>query len=229
MLIIGDERIPAPAIDKLSHFGTFIPFKTNGLVYEAVSGHPDLFFCQVDDLWVVAPNTPEKYKKLFEKEKIKVQTGKNAVGKTYPQTARYNAVLTDQYLIHHQKHTDDNIKHLIAGKTVIHVKQAYTRCNLLPLSQEKFITSDEGIYKTLLKSGLETYYFSPRGILLPGFRNGFLGGCCGVFENRVFITGQLNFYAEGNKLRKLLQKLNYEIVELYAGPLFDGGSLFFVP
>ncbi len=229
MLIIGDARMPARAIDKLSLFGKFIPFKTNHLVYEAVSGHPDLFFCPVNDQWVVAPNTPEKYKKLFVKENIKVQTGENIVGKTYPQTARYNAVLTDQYLIHHQKYTDTSIKLHTAGKTVIHVKQAYTRCNLLPLSLEKFITSDEGIYKTLLKSGLEVHYFSPRGILLPGFSNGFLGGCCGIYENRVFIIGQLKFYAEGGKLRKLLQKLNYEIVELYAGPLFDGGSLFFVP
>ncbi len=229
MLIIGDARIPAQAIDNLSAYGKFIPFHTENLVYEAISGHPDLFFCKIDDRWVMAPNTPENYKKQLIKKEIPFCEGENSVGEIYPQTAFYNAVVTEKYLIHNRKVTDPIIKQKAIGKTAIHVNQAYTRCSLLPLSQDRFITSDEGIYQTLLKTGVEIYYFSPKGILLPGFRNGFLGGCCGIFENRIFIIGQLSFYPEGEKLRRVLQHCNYEIIELYTGPLFDGGSLLFLP
>ena len=229
MLIIGDARIPPQAIDYLSAYGKFIPFHAENLVYDAISGHPDLFFCKIDDRWVMAPNTPENYKKQLIKKEISFCEGENSVGEIYPQTACYNAVITEKYLIHNRKVTDPVIKQKAIGKTAIHVNQAYTRCSLLPLSQDRFITSDEGIYQTLLKAGVEIYYFSPKGILLPGFRNGFLGGCCGIVDNRVFIIGQLSFYPEGEKLRSVLQHCNYEIIELYDGPLFDGGSLLFLP
>jgi hypothetical protein len=229
MLIVGDANIPNPAIDQLSNFGQFVPFKTNGLVYDAVSGHPDLFFCEIDDQWVMAPNLPEPYHRIFANEKIKMQSGAQAVGNTYPDTARYNAVATKNHVIHNLKATDKVIENLASEKLSIHVNQAYTRCNLLPLSNDRFVTSDEGIYKTLSKARIEIYYFSPEGILLPGFRNGFLGGCCGIIGNQIFIIGQLRYYPEGEKLRMLLQNLNYEIIELYDGPLFDGGSLFFIP
>ena len=228
MLILGDAGIPVAAIEKLSLWGRFVPFQTQNIVYDAVSGHPDLFFCPVDKQWIMAPNIPDKYKTLWIQKDIPSLEGENNVGKTYPKTAFYNAVITEKYLIHNQKITDPVIKQQASGRTIIHVNQAYTRCSLLPLSHDRFITSDEGIYKTLLKSGIEVQYFSPQGILLPGFSHGFLGGCCGIFENRVFITGQLNFYREGEKLRRLLLKWNYEIIELYAGPLLDGGGLFFI-
>ena len=228
MLILGDARIPVAAIEKLSLWGSFVPFKTHNIVYDAVSGHPDLFFCQVGEQWIVAPNTPGKYKNMLVQKEVSFREGENSVGKAYPKTACYNAVATEKYIIHNQKVTDVAIKQQTAGKTGIHVNQAYTRCSLLPFSRERFITSDEGIYKTLLKAGMEIYYFSPEGILLPGFRNGFLGGCCGVFETRIFITGKLSFYPEGEKMRNLLQSWNYEIIELYDGPLFDGGGIFFI-
>ena len=229
MLILGDAKISAAATEKLSQWGEFVPFQTHNIVYDAVSGHPDVFFCRVDGDWVVAPNVPWKYKKRLIQKEISFCEGENSVGEIYPQTAFYNAVVTEKYLIHNLKVTDPVIKQKAVGKIAIHVNQAYTRCSLLPLSRDRFITSDEGIYKTLLKTGIEIYYFSPKGILLPGFRNGFLGGCCGVFENRIFIIGQLSFYPEGEKLRSVLQHCNYEIIELYAGPLFDGGGIFFIP
>jgi len=229
MLIFGNAGIPVAANKKLSQWGEFVPFQTHNIVYDAVSGHPDMFFCPVDGEWVVAPDVPWKYKKQLIKKEISFCEGENSVGEIYPQTAFYNAVVSEKYLIHNRKVTDPVIKQKAIGKTAIHVNQAYTRCSLLPLSQDRFVTSDEGIYQTLLKTGVEIYYFSPKGILLPGFRNGFLGGCCGIFENRVFIIGQLSFYPEGGKLRSVLQHCNYEIIELYDGPLFDGGSLLFLP
>lgn len=229
MLIIGDARIPTQAVDYLSAYGKFIPFQSENLVYEAISGHPDIFFCKIDDRWVMAPNTPENQKKQLLKKGLNVLTGEKEVGMAYPLSATYNAVVTDRYLIHHLKHTDPAIVELSANKTKIHVNQAYTRCSLLPLSRDRFITSDKGIYKTLIRSQIETFYFSPDNILLPGFNHGFFGGCCGIYKNRIFIIGQLKHHADGEKLRDYLEKLNYEIIELYDGPLFDGGSLLFLP
>lgn len=228
MLIIGDARLPAEAIKNLAAFGTFVPFATRSITYEAVAGHPDLFFCQQQQQVVVAPNVPEQYLTILQEYDISFIKGNLSVGKLYPQTSRYNAVVTNNLLIHNMKYVDPSLKETFAGKELIHVNQGYTRCNLLALNNEFFITSDKGIFRQLQKRQMDVHWFSPEGILLPGFEHGFLGGCLGVFENRIFIIGSLSHFPEGEKLWALLESRHYKIVELYDGPLYDGGSLFFL-
>ena len=227
MLIFGDARLPVAARQKLSSFGIFVPFATSGITYDAISGHPDIFFCQNNRQLVVASNLPEHYLALLESHRISFVKSSFPAGKAYPETAVFNAVVTGKFLIHNPKYTDPVIKEVFADREIIQVKQGYTRCNLLALNENLFITSDKGIYETLKKHSLEVHYFSPEGILLPGFSHGFLGGCLGISENRIFITGSLSSFPEGEKLKRLLNRWRYKIVELYDGPLFDGGSLFF--
>ena len=227
MVVFGDARLPEEAKQKLARYADFVPFATQGLVYDAVSGHSDIFLCRQGNHLVVAPNLPGNYLRLLQKTGLKVTVGKNPVGNTYPETARYNAVVTEKYLIHNPKVTDKSIVEAFPGRKPVAVRQGYVRCNLLPLREEVFVTSDRGIEKALRKENRKVLYFSPEGILLLGFLHGFLGGSLGVSGNRLFVTGSLSRYPEGEKLRRLFGKLHYETVELYDGPLFDGGSLFF--
>ena len=229
MLVFGDARLPETAKQKLRGVGTFVPFMTHHIVYDAISGHPDIFFCQQQDTLVVAPNLPEKYFERLHGLGIKVTVGQNQVGNKYPETAGYNAVVTDKFFVHNPEITDPVLRNTFSDKKKIAVKQGYVRCNLLSLREDIFLTSDRGIEKVLRKEGLETHYFSPQGILLPGFQHGFLGGCLGIWENKIFITGSLSHYPEGEKLNQLLRKWGYGTVELYDGPLVDGGGLFFIP
>ena len=228
MLIIIDKRIPGEAKTQLALYGTVVEFSTSDIVYDAISGHPDIFFCQTQKNLIVAPNIPFVYTKMLKDHQISFYIGKLLVGKKYPETARYNAVVTDKYLIHHSEITDEVIQSLTSNLITIQVKQAYTRCNLLPLKNNHFITSDKGILKGLLDTGCEVLYVSPDSVMLPGFGHGFFGGACGICENKVFIIGKLSFFEDGEKIRIFLSRLKYEIIELYNGPLFDGGSVMFV-
>jgi hypothetical protein len=47
-------------------------------------------------------------------------------------------------------------------------------------------------------------------------------------NDTVFITGSLAHFVEGASVRKFLEELQYKIVELYDGPLFDGGGVLFL-
>jgi len=228
MLIIGDARLPAPARKKLAAFGKFIPFMTRGITYEAVSGHPDLFFCSFQKQLIVAPNLPDQYMVLLKNNGIDFVKGTKPVGKSYPEIARYNVVISDKYLIHNNKYTDNSIRQIFQNREWLPVRQGYTRCNLMALSSELFITSDKGIFKELKKKQLDVHYFSTEGILLEGFKHGFLGGCLGFWKNSVFVTGSLSLYRDGEKLSSLLKNRQFNVVELYDGPLVDGGSLFFI-
>lgn len=225
MLIIADKRIPAAAFFVLNKFGKAIPFETSKITYPAVSGHPDIFFCKTEKILVVAPNAPSGIKEQLRIFNIPFREGQEKVGCEYPRTAHYNAVVTNRFLIHNRKITDPVILENCDRLEKINVKQAYTRCSVLALKNDRFITSDKGIETALKKRGLEVLFVEPKGILLPGFDHGFFGGSCAVYHDKVFFIGSLDHFPEGKKIRQFLS--DYQIIELYDGPLFDGGSLIF--
>ena len=226
MIIIADNRIPDEAKSQLEKYGGVEYLSSKGITYPAVSGHPDIFFCQLGVQLIATPNTPVDIIYKLTKESVGVIFGKSEIGNIYPETARYNAVITDEFFIHNTAYSDIEIKKNSTAENVIHVNQAYTRCNLIPLKNNCFITSDRGIENALLKSKLDVLYVNPDGILLPGHKNGFIGGACGITEYKLFFLGDLDYFPEGDKIRKYIT--DYEIIELYKGPLFDGGSLIFI-
>ncbi len=227
--IISNKDIPQKAMAKLKDFGIVLPFETSKITYTAISNHPDVFLCQCDNQLILAPNTPIKFQRLLSDNNIYYELGDNNVGNIYPQTAKYNAVITDKYLIHNLKITDSKILDICTNKNAIHINQAYARCNLLPLKDNSFITSDKGIYNNLTHEKLNILFVKPNGIVLPNYNYGFFGGACGIHENNIWILGSLNNYNEGKKVADFLNNLGYNIIELFDGPLYDCGSLFIIP
>ncbi|MBC8320597.1 MAG: hypothetical protein H8E34_07735 [Bacteroidetes bacterium] len=228
IVIIANKNIPQAALKQIGNYGNVLSFETNGITYPAISSHPDVFFCKVDDTLIIAPNIPSKFRNQLIKIDISFIEGTKKVGYSYPETATYNAVVTEKFLIHNLKITDSSIKELCGDKTAIHVNQAYTRCNLLPLKNDGFITSDLVIHNTLSDVGLNVLYVNPKDIILPGFDNGFFGGACGVNNNKIFVIGSLRKFNDANNVVAYLKEAKYEIIELYDGSLFDGGSLIFL-
>ena len=228
MQIIVNRDIPEQSLANLMQLGEVVFISSDGITYPAISGHPDVFFCQVNNSIIAAPNVPKEIIHQFNRNNIDFVEGNTIVGNSYPDTAHYNAVVTDNYLIHKLDITDSKILDYCSSKAKIDVKQAYTRCNLLPLKNDSFITSDRGIYKTLKSNNLECLFVDPQQILLPGFNNGFFGGTCGVVDNVTYIIGSLSKIKDGIKIHEFLFHRSYKIIELYSGPLFDGGSIFFI-
>jgi len=228
MLIIADKKIPEEAKNNLQKFGELVLLETTGITEESISGHPDIFFCKTQNKLIIAPNLPEKFKTIFTENNILFSEGKFKVGLKYPEAAHYNAVITENYLIHRTDITELEILNDCEQLSKIHVGQGFTRCSLLALKENNFITSDEGIYKTLNSLGLKTLLVSSENIILPGHRYGLFGGTCGIHEDKVFFIGSLANYKDGNKVRNFLESLGYSIVELYNGDLFDGGTILFL-
>jgi hypothetical protein len=228
MLIIIDAKSPEQSKNKLRKFGELIEFSSANITYNAVSGHPDVFFCKTNNKLIIAPNTPERFIQLLSSKGVDFIPGEKGIGRKYPESAIYNAVVTDDLLIHNIQITDKVILENTKEIKTVSVKQGYTKCNLLALGNNTFITSDIGIFLTLKKTDLNVLYVIPENIILQGFTSGFFGGSSGIIEKEVFINGNLDFYPDGRKVRKFLKGLKYKIVELYNGPLFDGGSMLFI-
>ena len=237
--IIADSRMPEEAKKNLKKLGNVLFLNPTEITYNSISSHPDIFFFQKDDALIYAPNAPKRIIKELKKRKIKLIEGKKEVGKKYPETVPYNAVGIGNLLIHNLKHTDETI--LSSYENHINVNQGYTRCNLLALNENAFITSDVGIFNAVNRqqttdnslypheSHVETsiLYIDPKQIKLEGQKNGFFPGCCGVWKNNLIVCGSTKNLKEKAELDKFLKDNNFNLIELYDGDLVDVGSVFF--
>jgi hypothetical protein len=224
MLIFIDSRAPEKAKRELGKTGEVIDFETSGICYDAISGHPDVFFFQHPSGLIIAPNTPKKYKDILIKNGIEFSEGKLPVGKAYPDTAHYNALFTTDGIIHNRNISDPTIKKLIAKS--LHCKQGYVRCTTIQIG-DVFLTSDPGIEYLLTNQSLNVCYLNPQSIVLDGFRNGFIGGCCGIWQKNIFICGSLHSIPNKDYITTYIHSEGYSIVELTEGPLIDVGGIFF--
>jgi len=228
MLIIIDKKMPAPAKTLLRSFGNLLELETSGITYPSISGHPDIFLCQTLQGLVVAPNLPGNYFSALRKHGVKFINGQKPVGNSYPHTSHYNAVITKNFLIHNTEHSDHALLNNCRDLEKIHVSQGYTRCNLIWLQNNLFITSDAGIQKILSGNQLLCHYFPPHEVHLPGFSHGFLGGACGIWDQNIFLCGSLRHHSWGNTFRSIADNAGFSIIELADMPTQDLGSIIFI-
>jgi len=227
-LIITDKRTPLPVKNALRNHGRMVLLRTENMVYKSISGHPDIFLCAGQEAVVIAPGIPEEIKNALSQHGIPVIRGSADPGKTYPASARYNAVITPEYIIHNLKITDPVITVTFKGRKQLNVNQGYTRCNLLVLDNVHYITSDLGIEKVLVKEGKTVFYVDPVPVRLHGQKHGFFPGCCGILDSEVLIAGNLKFHPQGEEISAFIHSAGYSVQELYDGPLTDvGGIIFF--
>ncbi len=228
MLILCDSKMPATAKARLAEYGEIVEFATRGITYDAISGHPDIFFCPTPVGLIVAPNLSEKYYSVLKKHAINYTVGQMPVGVKYPDSARYNALVNDTYLIQNPMISDPTISEINPGLDIINVKQGYVRCNLVGLPGGSFITSDRGIEKSLMQYSKEVLFVDPSSVKLSGFENGFIGGACGLSENKLFLCGSLRYINERDQIEALAARSGVQIIELYDGMPVDVGTILFL-
>ena len=102
MIVIHDKRLPEQAIATLNKYGECLPFYAENSTYEAIAGHPDIFFFPMGKHIIVAPNTPEYCIDFLKKKGFSIQTGSAFVGKEKENSTCYNVVLSDNYIIHNK-------------------------------------------------------------------------------------------------------------------------------
>ena len=228
MLILLDKKMPEVAKEKLAAYGEIVEFATDGITYEAISGHPDIFLCPTPAGLIVAPNLPDYYFSILDQKNIPYLKGSLPVGRTYPESARYNSLVTKQYIIQNPAICDPEIRNSNKEPERIVTKQGYIQCNLVALPNNTFITSDRGIEKSLKLLKLEVLYVDPTSIKLDGFEYGFFGGACGLLGNTFFICGSLKYFKEHVVIEEFIGSAEIKIIELYSGPLLDVGTIMFL-
>ncbi len=229
MLAIIDARSSKEAKENLSKYvDDILFFETSEITYNSISGHPDIFIFQNNDNLIIAPNSPNQLFRFLKKYEIKFQIGNIHVDDSFENSVKYNCVASDNYLLHKIGFTEDLILKNNTDKTFINFPQAYTRCSMIHLYDDIFISSDLGIKKVLDSNNIKNFYFSPEDIQIFDHKNGFFGGTCGVSGNKIFFNGNIDKHKDGRTFRIFLENLNFEIICLHQDFLYDGGGIFFI-
>ena len=227
MPIIIDRRSPKEAIAALEKYGDVHLFESTNVTYEAVSCHPDIFIFENDDGLIIAPDTPSSTIEFLSRHDVMYEFGETMAGDGAAGSVAYNCIATDRFFFHRAGFSDPVVLRACDHLEAIMLPQAYTRCSMIALN-DHVVTSDMGIYRSLEKPPVRCHYVSPGNIVLPPYPHGFIGGCCGLFDGKLFVIGSLRHLADCDHLYSFIEQAGFRVVELYDGPPYDGGGIMFL-
>ncbi|URZ00108.1 DUF6873 family GME fold protein [Clostridium felsineum] len=192
-----------------------------------ISGHPDEVICKVSDkLMIIYKNSTSEFIASIKNLGIHIIKSSNTLGNEYPNDVALNGVVLKDFFIHNIKYTDPSLYNNILDKTIINVKQGYTKCSTAVINDYALMTSDIGIANSASKFNLDVLLLPPGDIVLPGFEYGFIGGSCGLInKNTLAFYGNLEKYKFKNKVLNFLNKHNIKPVYLSDSKLIDRGSI----
>ena len=228
MYAIIDKRVSSEIKKNLRTYveGIF-EFSSEGITYNSISGHPDIFIFQDESGLVVAPNSPKKLISFLDSINAKYSFGRKPVGNSLDDSVLYNCLTTNKYIFCKKEKPDAVIQKRCLEKTIVNLPQAYARCRMFTINNA-VITSDKGIVKVLEKNNIEYFYFDPSEIKIEDHKNGFIGGTMGVLNNNVFFLGNILKHKSGKALESYIIQQGMEVVCLGNDYLYDGGGVFFI-
>lgn len=179
--------------------------------YPGISSHPDLFLCKMG----------------IEEDSPIIRIDSALLGYHYPENIRMNGVYLKHYFIHNLHHTDSRILDMlkINDLTPIHVKQGYTKCNIVIVDERSIITSDEGIAKILRSYPIDVLLITPEHVVLTGFPYGFLGGASGCLKSEILFHGNLAAHPDFLVITRFIEARGKKVTYFPNFPLTDIGSV----
>ena len=205
-----------------------VKIEKTDLVSEYLAGHPDLqIFPYKKTIFCHPDISAEFLKKIDTYADIKICSTK--LSHSYPDDIPYNILYIPGFAFHKIKHTEPGIKLHLEKDSVhfLNVNQGYTKCSSIPAANS-IITADESIFKKCSESDIKALKISTGFVNLPGYKYGFLGGASGVFENRLYLTGNLENHPDKLNIEKFTESLNFDIFYLSDSDPIDLGSIFFI-
>lgn len=222
-----DERTSDEESDRLRIFGNVMKVPKHPSVYESVSGHTDLLIHILKENEVLVHNDMDNsFISQLNNLNIKVKLSESSLGEGYPENIILNGINLKNYFIHNLKYTDKNLLKEVNGKTLINVKQGYSKCSTAIVTENAIITSDVSIAKKLKDLKFDVLLLPSGDIDLPGLNYGFIGGCSGLVTNNLMaFFGTLDNYTYGFEVKNFLKKHRVEPIYLGSGRLIDRGSI----
>ena len=234
--LICDNRISEKIERRLLIEGYYIiKLPASSSLPEAIAAHPDSLIFRLGDTFVTTCDYAEEAAYVFSDIREFCHDSRivfidEALGKSYPEDARLNAVSVGDFLITNEKTVSGKILEISKklGFCTQNVNQGYPNCSILKLNDKNVITADEGIAKKLEALGVKVLLIEPGHISLPPYAYGFIGGASGVDGERVYFLGDYKLHPDGERMEKFIRDAGLFPVALSDKPLVDLGGLMFL-
>lgn len=197
-------------------------------LYDEIMGHADIQLHTISDKIICAPSVYGYYKSVFyDKE---VVCGSLEPCLPYPKDIAYNVCNIGKYVICSKNHVAPEIltEYKNDGAIFLDVRQGYAKCNICIVNDESAITSDEGIYRELIKNRLNVLKIQS-GYISLGNMQGFIGGASGLInKDTLAFCGDLSNHPDGENIKLFCRNIGVDTVKLKNGMLEDIGSIIFI-
>ncbi|MDF2514307.1 MAG: histone acetyltransferase [Herbinix sp.] len=225
-IIFLSELASNAFIDYMKTRGTVILIPKDDRFDSRIASHPDLVISILDDTLIIDENAHRNIFQQLNALSIPYVSANSKLAAAYPQDIAYNAVITKNNLLHHLDHTNSLLllHSESTNKKLISVKQGYTKCSTVVVSDHALITSDQGIYHAA-KDYMKLLLIQPGHVLLEGYDFGFLGGTSGVLEDTVIFHGDLSKHPDFLQIKAFLEKMQKKLLYFEEFPLTDIGSM----
>ncbi len=207
-----------------SGINTLSPEKDNTLS-EEVSSHTDMLLCHTgNNKIILAPSQKKLYNELkqlgFEvlfSEELK---------ECYPEDILLNVAVSKSFACANFAFTSKILLENLQNRTLINVKQGYTKCSVCFVNENAYITEDTGIAAALRNIGSDVLLIEKGDIILSEKHFGFFGGATGkISQNELAICGSLSSHRNGKEIKDFLYKHRVAPVELLDGKIRDIGGI----
>lgn len=145
----------------------------------------------------------------------------------YPLDCPLNCIIIGKYMICNVDTVRKDVLEYCRRNSfeIINVKQGYTKCSVVPVSENAIITDDFSIYSEC-KDKLNVLFVEKGFVCLDGFEYGFIGGAAGKLgRDLLAFTGCISDDSLRSKIEDFCSLHNVKCVYLSDEKIYDVGSL----
>ncbi len=190
-----------------------------------VSSHADMLVFPNGDEILVHIDYFSENRDFFSSLPVNIITTDEQISEKYPRDILLNSLLIDNTLYARLDYTSKKIRSL--AKKEVPVKQGYSRCSTLVVSDKAIITADRGIAKAFSEntSEGESLLISEGHIALKGYDCGFIGGASVKLpDNKLAFFGDISKHPDFERIKLFAERHGCELVSLSDTPLRDVGG-----
>lgn len=202
-----------------------IDFNPNSLIDASVSTHADMCALHIGGNRVVVDKNQTKLAARLQNLGFSVTKTKEDIAGEYPSDVKLNVALFGRNAIGAFSHSDETVVENISDYNKFEVKQGYTKCSVLPVSENALITDDVSVYKTL-RNAFDMLLIDKGDIVLEGHEYGFIGGASAkISTEEVLFFGDIKKHRNCKEILDFLDRYNCNAISFDGLALTDVGGV----
>ena len=220
---IDDNRLKS-LFDELSI--KVVKVNENSLLDAPVSQHADILCNYVGKSTFLVDKNQTELCKFLEDNNGKYVIIEN-IQSPYPDDCLLNFADIGDYVICNKSILPEEIVRYIPNKTIVDIKQGYSKCSVCICGYNTIITDDKSIYNAVSSyDNINSLLIEKGSVSINKYDYGFIGGCCGLIDkNLLLFNGDLSLHSDFDKIKNFLYDNDIKYIDIKRKPLTDIGSI----